>query len=117
LRAIVLPRVLEIFRLAKGNILDRLPRDQVMSEVVITGGGAHLRGIETTAAEIFGLPVRIGVPSTIAGLTDSVKQPEYATAIGLVLFGPRGEAAPHLNGQSGSGAFAKLWSWFSSIWN
>jgi len=70
-----------------------------------------------TAAEIFGLPVRIGVPSTIAGLTDSVKQPQYATAVGLVLFGPRGEAAPHLNGHGGSGSFAKLWSWFSSIWN
>jgi len=117
LRAIVLPRVLEIFRLAKANIVEHLPRDQVLSEVVITGGGAHLRGIETTAAEIFGLPVRIGVPSTIAGLTDSVKQPEYATAVGLVLFGPRGEAAPHLNGHSGGTAFAKLWTWFTSIWN
>ncbi len=88
-----------------------------LSEVVLTGGGAHLRGIETTAAEIFGLPVRIGVPATIAGLTDSVKQPEYATAVGLVLFGPRGEASPHLNGRSGGTAFAKLWTWFTSIWN
>jgi cell division protein FtsA len=117
LRAIVLPRVLEMFRLSKANILEHLPRDQVLSEVVITGGGAHLRGIETTAAEIFGLPVRIGVPATIAGLTDSVKQPEYATAVGLVLFGPRGEASPHLNGRSGGGTFAKLWTWFTSIWN
>lgn len=117
LRAIVLPRVLEMFRLAKANVVEHLPRDQVLSEVVITGGGAHLRGIETTAAEIFGLPVRVGVPATIAGLTDSVKQPEYATAVGLVLFGPRGEAAPHLNGRSGGGAFAKLWTWFTSIWN
>lgn len=116
LRAIVVPRVLETFRLAKANIVERLARDQVLSEVVLTGGGAHLRGIETTAAEIFGLPVRIGVPATVAGLTDAVKQPEYATAIGLVLFGPRGEAAPHLNGKSG-GRFAKLWSWFTSIWN
>jgi cell division protein FtsA len=116
LRAIVVPRVLEIFRLAKANVADRLARDQVVSEVVLTGGGAHLRGIETAAADVFGLPVRIGVPATIAGLTDSVKQPEYATAVGLVLFGPRGEAAPHLNGKSG-GAFAKLWSWFTSIWN
>jgi cell division protein FtsA len=117
LRAIVLPRVLEMFRLSKANIIEHLPRDQVLSEVVITGGGAHLRGIETTAAEIFGLPVRIGVPATIAGLTDSVKQPEYATAVGLVLFGPRGEASPHLNGRSGGGTFAKLWTWFTSIWN
>src|SRR5579875_3238991 len=111
LRAIVTPRVLEIFRLAKANIVDHIPRDQVLSEVVLTGGGAHLRGIETTAAEVFGLPVRVGVPSTIAGLTDAVKQPEYATAVGLVLFGPRGETAPHLNGQGG-GTLAKLWSWF-----
>jgi cell division protein FtsA len=116
LRGIVVPRVLEIFRLAKANVIDHLPRDQVLSELVITGGGAHLRGIETTAAEVFGLPVRIGVPSTIAGLTDAVRQPEYATAVGLVLFGPRGEQAPHLNGQGG-GALAKFWSWFSSIWN
>ncbi|MBV8581224.1 MAG: cell division protein FtsA [Candidatus Eremiobacteraeota bacterium] len=116
LRAIVIPRVLEIFRLAKANIIERIPRDQVLSEVVLTGGGAHLRGIETTAADVFGLPVRIGVPSTIAGLTDAVKQPEYATAVGLVLFGPRGEQAPHLNGQGG-GMLAKLWTWWSSLWN
>ncbi len=116
LRAIVVPRVLEIFRLAKGNIVDRIPRDQVLSEVVLTGGTAHLRGIETTAAEVFGLPVRVGVPATVAGLTDAVKQPEYATAIGLVLFGPRGDHAPHLNGHS-TGPFAKLWTWFASIWN
>src|ERR1700676_2417628 len=116
LRGIVVPRVLEIFRLAKANIVDRIPRDQVLSEVVITGGGAHLRGIETTAAEVFGLPVRIGVPSTIAGLTDAVKQPEYATAVGLVLFGPRGEQAPHLNGH-GNGVMARLGDWFKSLWN
>jgi len=119
LRGIVVPRVLEIFRLAKANIVDRIARDQVLSEVVITGGGAHLRGIETTAADVFGLPVRIGVPSTVAGLTDAVKQPEYATAVGLVLFGPRGEQTPHLNGHS-SGTFAvfgSFVSWFKSLWN
>ena len=119
LRGIVVPRVLEIFRLAKANVVDRIPRDQVLSEVVITGGGAHLRGIETTAADVFGLPVRIGVPSTVAGLTDTVKQPEYATAVGLVLFGPRGEQTPHLNGHSSGAAvaFGSFVSWFKSLWN
>jgi cell division protein FtsA len=116
LRSIVVPRVLEIFRLARANIVAHIPRDQVLSEVVITGGGAHLRGIETTAAEVFGLPVRIGVPATVAGLTDAVKQPEYATAVGLVLFGPRGEQAPHLNGHGG-GVMARLGDWFKSLWN
>src|SRR6202790_2575888 len=116
LRAIVVPRILEIFRLAKANIVERIARDQVLSEVVITGGGAHLRGIETTAAEVLRRPVRIGVPSTISGLTDAVRQPEYATAVGLVLFGPHGEQTPHLNGH-GSGVLARLGDWFKSLWN
>ena len=83
-----MPRVLEMLPPGESRTSSNIvPRDQVLGEVVITGGGAHLRGIEATAAEIFGLPVRIGVPTTIGGLTDAVKQPAYATAVGLVLFG------------------------------
>jgi cell division protein FtsA len=116
LRSIVLPRILELFRMAKQNIAAHIPRDQMLGEVVITGGGAHLRDIETTAAEFFGLPVRIGVPSTVAGLTDTVKQPEYATAVGLVLFGPRGEGSPQRRTGPALGALSKVTSWFGSIW-
>jgi cell division protein FtsA len=116
LRAIVGPRVLELFRLAKANVLEHLNRDQAVSEVVLTGGGARLRGIELTAAEIFGLPVRIGVPATVAGLTEALKQPEYAAGVGLLLAGPQGDTTPHL-APKGAGALSKLWSWFASIWN
>ena len=69
------------------NIVENVPRDLVLGEVVLTGGGALLRGIDAIAAEVFDLPVRVGVRSTIGGLTDAMKQPAYATAIGLVLFG------------------------------
>ena len=117
LRSIVVPRMLELFRLAKTNIAAHMPRDHILGEIVITGGGAHLRNIESAAAEFFGLPVRIGIPSTVAGLTESVKQPEYATAVGLVLFGPRGETAPHRRSGSASSMVARLSSWFGSIWS
>jgi cell division protein FtsA len=116
LRSIVLPRVLELLRMTKQNISAHIARDQMLGEVVITGGGAHLRHIDTTAAEFFGLPVRIGLPATVAGLTDTVKQPEYATAVGLVLFGPRGEGSPQRRAGTASGAVSKFTSWFSSIW-
>ena len=117
LRSIVVPRVLELFRLAKTNIATHMLRDQMLGEVVLTGGGAHLRDIESTAAEFFGLPVRVGVPSMVAGLTDTVKQPEYATAVGLVLFGPRGDASPHRKNGWATGTAARLSSWFGSIWS
>ncbi len=116
LRAIVAPRLMEIFRMAKGQLAERLPRDVILAEVVITGGGAHLHGIEQAAAEFFGLPARVGVPTAIGGLTDAVKQPEFATAVGLVLFGPRGDGATWHNGRR-TNAFGKVAAWFGDLWN
>ena len=115
LRAIVGPRVLEIFRMAKAQ-LATLPRDVILAEVVVTGGGAHLHGIEAAAAEFFGIPARVGVPTQIGGLTDAVNAPEFATAVGLVLFGPKGDGAIwHGNGRRT--VFGKIAGWFGDLWN
>ena len=62
LRQIVVPRVLETLRMAKQKIVENVPRDLVLGEVVLTGGGALLPGIEPIAEEVFALPVRIGTP-------------------------------------------------------
>jgi cell division protein FtsA len=115
LRAIVAPRLHEIFRMAKTQ-LATLPRDVMLAEVVITGGGAHLRGIEQAASEFFGLPARIGVPTAVGGLTDAVKQPEFATAVGLVLFGPKGDGAIWHAGKS-RGPLNGIAAWFGDLWN
>lgn len=115
LRSIVLPRVVELLRLVKQNIVEHIPRDVVLAEVVLTGGGARLRGIEATTSEFFGLPARIGLPEFVGGLTDAVKQPEYATAVGLVLFGPKGDPSPMT--ASKRGPFAKLTAWLGDLWN
>jgi cell division protein FtsA len=116
LRAIVAPRLLEVFRLAKAQLAAKLPRDVMLAEVVLTGGGAHLGGIEKAAADFFGLPARIGVPRAIGGLTDAVKKPEYATAVGLVLFGPKGDGAIW-NNATGRTFFGKVANWFGDLWN
>jgi cell division protein FtsA len=116
LRAIVAPRLLEIFRMAKAQLAARLPRDVILAEVVITGGGAHLAGIERAASDFFGLPARIGVPTSVGGLTDAVKQPEYATAVGLVLFGPKGDGAFWHRAASRT-FFGKVAAWFGDLWN
>ena len=116
LRAIIVPRLVEIFRMAKAQVAQHVGRDVLPAEVVITGGSAHLIGIEAIAAETFGLPVRIGIPNSVGGLTDAVKQPQYATAVGLVIFGPKGDAIS-LNGRSSSNLFARMGHWLSEMWN
>ncbi|HEV3153420.1 MAG TPA: cell division protein FtsA [Candidatus Baltobacteraceae bacterium] len=117
LRQIVLPRVVETLRMTKSKIIENVPRDLVLGEVVLTGGGAHLIGIESIAEEVFGLPVRVGSPSAIAGLTDALKQPEYATAIGLVLFGPNGGLENHSYVKRTPSVFSKVRSWLGDLWN
>ncbi|HZT13793.1 MAG TPA: cell division protein FtsA [Candidatus Baltobacteraceae bacterium] len=117
LREIVLPRVVETLRMAKAKIVDNVPRDLVLGEVVLTGGGAHLRGIDAIAEDVFGLPVRVGLPSAVAGLTDTLKQPEYATAIGLVLFGPNGGLENHHYIKRSPSVFSKVRSWLGDLWN
>ncbi len=117
LRAIVVPRVVETLRMAKGKIIENVPRDLVLGEVVLTGGGSLLPGIEPIAEDVFGLPVRVGSPNTVGGLTDAMAQPQYATAIGLVLFGHSGEHDEG-DGQRRRGSFfSRIRTWLGVLWN
>ena len=48
-----------------------------------------MEGAVELAEEIFHIPVRIGMPQHISGLSDVVRNPIYATGVGLLLFGQR----------------------------
>jgi cell division protein FtsA len=118
LRAIVVPRVLETLRMTKQKIIENVPRDLVLGEIVLTGGGSLLPGIEPIAEDVFGLPVRVGTPNGIGGLTDVIVQPQYATAIGLVLFGANGDTGG-TNGARlrGGTILTKVRNWLAELWN
>jgi len=89
LSEIIEPRVSEIFTLLQREIIKSGCYDYLTSGLVLTGGSANLSGITQVAEHVFNLPVRIGFPGGVGGLTDLVKQPEYACAVGLVLHGAR----------------------------
>ena len=57
--------------------------------MVITGGSALLDGMIDIAERVFGIPARIGYPKDVKGISHIIKQPMYATALGLVLYGAR----------------------------
>lgn len=117
LKQIVVPRVLETLRMAKQKIIENVPRDLVLGEVVITGGGSLLPGLTPIAEDVFGLPTRVGVPQTVPGLTDMLAQPQYATAIGLVLFGANGEMEDNAGRRSGGSLLNRVRNWFADLWN
>ncbi|MEF3191770.1 MAG: cell division protein FtsA [Campylobacterales bacterium] len=56
--------------------------------VVLTGGMTKLDGLRELAQAVFdNLPVRIARPREMEGLFESLRDPSYATALGLVLYG------------------------------
>ncbi|KKR49638.1 MAG: Cell division protein ftsA, partial [Candidatus Curtissbacteria bacterium GW2011_GWA1_40_16] len=57
------------------------------SGVVLTGGGSLTVGITELAKQELSMPVRIGIPQNATGLVDEISSPEYATALGLVIYG------------------------------
>ena len=52
--------------------------------VILTGGAASLKGIELLAEEVLELPARVGRPHHLAGLSDILNDPAYATSVGLL---------------------------------
>ncbi len=84
---IIEPRVEEILGLAQQEIVKSGLDARIPSGVVLTGGCAALAGISDLAEEIFESPVRLGMPANIGGLQDVVRDPMYATGVGLILFG------------------------------
>jgi cell division protein FtsA len=62
--------------------------DMLASGIVLCGGSTLLDGMPELAEEIMGgLPVRRAYPIGVGGLSDVVKSPSYATAVGLVKYG------------------------------
>ena len=86
LTSIIQPRMEEIFSLAAKEIKRSDFGDLLGAGLVLTGGGSLLDGSISLAEEIFGLPVKVGVPKGFIGLVETTSNPIYATGIGLVLY-------------------------------
>lgn len=62
--------------------------------LVLCGGSAELPGLSELAQRMLQLPVRIGTPHDLQGLTDVLESPAYATAVGLLLWGMHQKVEP-----------------------
>ena len=100
LSEIIRARVDELIRLIVMELPEKDYAHFIPSGLVLTGGGANLSGIVDMAHEITRFPVRLGTPVNLPGVSDTLYDPAYATAVGLMLWHTRngGAQSPRAKG-------------------
>ena len=85
--SVIFARVEEALMILAKSLDKSALKEQIGAGIILTGGMTKLKGIRELAQSIFpALPVRIGKPREIDGLFDELKDPAYATVIGLLLY-------------------------------
>jgi cell division protein FtsA len=88
LATIIQPRMEEIFEIAALEIKRSGYSKHLSGGVVLTGGGALIKGTADLAREVLEMPVKIGIPTGFSGgLVREIENPAYSTAVGLVIHG------------------------------
>ena len=92
---VILARVDETFMILAKMLEDSGFKDQVGAGIVLTGGLTKLEGIRDIATTVFdSMQVRIAKPRELDGLYEGLRDPSYATAIGLIMYGA-GDFTPY----------------------
>lgn len=113
-------RISEIFNLVNKE-LKQIGRDgKLPAGVVVVGGGAKMPGIVELAKKELKLPAQIGLPKEFPTIIDSVNDPSFATAVGLVMWGMRqGMGSSRNFGFSGNASVSqtigKMKGWFKNL--
>lgn len=84
---IMIPRMQEIFKLIGKELESEKLFPLVPAGVVLCGGGAETIEMVEVCRQTLQLPARIGTPSGFKGLIDEIEKPQYATSLGLIMYG------------------------------
>ncbi|AZV46660.1 cell division protein FtsA [Nautilia sp. PV-1] len=85
---VISARVEETFLLLNKEIERSGLKAKLGAGIVLTGGFTNFYNVKEIASQFFdGHPVRVGKPKVINGLVENLQAPEYATVIGLLLYG------------------------------
>lgn len=117
LAEIIEARVEEIFEKVDKE-LKKIGRSGMLpGGIVLTGGGIKIKGIINTAKNKLRLPVIVGVPHGVEAVIEKANDPQFITALGLVVWGSKTESkrSGMQIGKVIKNSFAKTKSWFSSL--
>jgi cell division protein FtsA len=114
LAEVIEPRVEELYSLVQQVLRESGFEELLSSGVVLTGGSSTMQGMVELGEEIFHMPVRIGLPKYQGGLAEVVRNPRFATAVGLLREGVSQVQHGKLSRQSGSvkAVLGRMREWF-----
>lgn len=115
LAEVVEPRYEELISLIQAELRRSGFEDIIAAGIVMTGGSSKMEGVIELAEEIFHMPVRLGMPHSVSGLVDVVRNPIHATGVGLLLFGHQQRNTGSLDALSSNGVneiWKRMKSWF-----
>jgi cell division protein FtsA len=112
LAEIIEPRARELFEYVRENLRQGGILEALGAGLVITGGGSRLNGLLSVADSAVRVPGRIGSPFAIANLPAHLAEPEYAVALGGLMYAYRSRLSR--GGQAETGFRAKLRSLFQT---
>jgi cell division protein FtsA len=87
LAEVVEARYEELFTLVAAEIRRSGFEDSIAAGIVLTGGASKVEGAVELAERVFKMPVRLGSPQFVTGLTEVLNNPVYATGVGLLIYG------------------------------
>ena len=113
LSEVIEPRYQELFELIYEEIQACGLTEQIAAGLVLTGGTAKMEGAVEFAEEVFQMPVRVGTPLDVKGLSEYVEDASFATVIGLLQYGKLHVENKKANkNKSGDGLLSRIQSWF-----
>ncbi|MCC5868405.1 MAG: cell division protein FtsA [Gammaproteobacteria bacterium] len=115
LAEIVEPRYEELFCLVRDELRRSGFEEMIAAGIVLTGGSSKMEGAVELAEEVFHMPVRLGVPQWVSGLSDVVRNPIHATGVGLLIYGKANMHRLQTAAESGVGlrnVWERMKSWF-----
>ncbi len=114
LAEVIEPRVEELYSLVRDELKRSGYLELLSSGIVLTGGSSTMLGMVELGEEIFHMPVRLGVPRYQGGLAHVVRNPRYATVVGLLLEGVTQTQRGIVSRQGGSfkQVMSRMREWF-----
>lgn len=91
-------------------------RERLPGGLILTGGGAQLRGIAETLEDFINLPVRLGIVENIKTLAADINKPQNAVALGGLIHSARDfRAVEFEQNQTLENVFSRLSFWLKDL--